>query len=413
MGFLDNLTRKKLRPIRLTRTTSIPELKIPPLQYTLLNKLINVKITPEEYSIFEPELSNEEKNLYHLIEDSLIEIIDIKENTSIDDYLEKALRIIISELNIKLTETSMQKLIYYSYKNIIGLRVIQPLLEDPLITSIEYNKELKIKHKLFNIPKINLQLTTEELYYILRKISLKANKELSLDNPKINVTENKIDYSFNFSKDIEESTFTIKRLQQHSKSPIELIKNRKCSPEIMAFLWLLIEDHNNIFFINNITYLQTLSYFLPPHTKIFTNITSYLPNINTTTIIGTIPDNDEDFAIIQEYKGQYMRSTLLASIDTPLTDTITCEIADDKIISIKESQKELFKYSDEKFLFSLEESQYIRSKGNKAILIEEFKFRTKLLHNLSKTNITNANFLKIIYAYYENPEKVLQKAKLI
>ena len=415
MGFLKSislLTKRELTPIQLNRISLIPEFKLLPAEYTILNKNIKIIITENEYLIEEPELSSEEKNIYHLIEDSLIEIIDLKENTTIEEYLEKAIRIIISELNLTLNEISLQKILYYSYRNIIGLRKIQPLIEDPLVTKIYFNNGITIEHKIFKVLKTKIILSTEELYFILRKISLKTNKDI-IENSKLIFTENNIEYSAIITKEIGDSKFSIKKITPKISLPTDLIKNRKCSPEILAFLWLLIEDHNNIFFLNDQTYLHTMSYLLPPHAKIFTNINSYIPNRYTTTNMGSQPKGDEDFGIIQNYKGQYIQSTLIASIEKPISDTITCEIKDEKIITITEAGHELFKYTNEKFLFNLEDSIFIKSKGNKTILIEEFKLRTKLLFYLSKADITEENFLKIIYAYYENPVKVLKKARII
>src|SRR3989344_313049 len=415
MGFLKSislLTKRELTPIQLNRISLIPEFKLLPAEYTILNKNIKIIINENEYLIEEPELSSEEKNIYHLIEDSLIEIIDLKENTTIEEYLEKAIRIIISELNLTLNEISLQKILYYSYRNIIGLRKIQPLIEDPLVTKIYFNNGITIEHKIFKVLKTKIILSTEELYFILRKISLKTNKDI-IENSKLIFTENNIEYSAIITKEIGDSKFSIKKITPKISLPTDLIKNRKCSPEILAFLWLLIEDHNNIFFLNDQTYLHTMSYLLPPHAKIFTNINSYIPNRYTTTNMGSQPKGDEDFGIIQNYKGQYIQSTLIASIEKPISDTITCEIKDEKIITITEAGHELFKYTNEKFLFNLEDSIFIKSKGNKTILIEEFKLRTKLLFYLSKADITEENFLKIIYAYYENPVKVLKKARII
>ncbi|MBS3170722.1 hypothetical protein J4223_02990 [Candidatus Woesearchaeota archaeon] len=415
MGFLKSislLTKRELTPIQLNRISLIPEFKLLPAEYTILNKNIKIIITENEYLIEEPELSSEEKNIYHLIEDSLIEIIDLKENTTIEEYLEKAIRIIISELNLTLNEISLQKILYYSYRNIIGLRKIQPLIEDPLVTKIYFNNGITIEHKIFKVLKTKIILSTEELYFILRKISLKTNKDI-IENSKLIFTEKNIEYSAIITKEIGDSKFSIKKITPKISLPTDLIKNRKCSPEILAFLWLLIEDHNNIFFLNDQTYLHTMSYLLPPHAKIFTNINSYIPNRYTTTNMGSQPKGDEDFGIIQNYKGQYIQSTLIASIEKPISDTITCEIKDEKIITITEAGHELFKYTNEKFLFNLEDSIFIKSKGNKTILIEEFKLRTKLLFYLSKADITEENFLKIIYAYYENPVKVLKKARII
>ena len=415
MGFLKSislLTKRELTPIQLNRISLIPEFKLLPAEYTILNKNIKIIITENEYLIEEPELSSEEKNIYHLIEDSLIEIIDLKENTTIEEYLEKAIRIIISELNLTLNEISLQKILYYSYRNIIGLRKIQPLIEDPLVTKIYFNNGITIEHKIFKVLKTKIILSTEELYFILRKISLKTNKDI-IENSKLIFTEKNIEYSAIITKEIGDSKFSIKKITPKISLPTDLIKNRKCSPEILAFLWLLIEDHNNIFFLNDQTYLHTMSYLLPPHAKIFTNINSYIPNRYTTTNMSSQPKGDEDFGIIQNYKGQYIQSTLIASIEKPISDTITCEIKDEKIITITEAGHELFKYTNEKFLFNLEDSIFIKSKGNKTILIEEFKLRTKLLFYLSKADITEENFLKIIYAYYENPVKVLKKARII
>ena len=53
---------------------------------------------------------------------------------------------------------------------------------------------------------------------------------------------------------------------------------------------------------------------------------------------------------------------------------------------------------------------YIASKGNKTILLEEFKIRTKLINVLFKNHLKEQDFKKVIAVYYENPQLVIKKA---
>lgn len=403
---------------KLEKQASFPELKElsdTPIIYETLGSLIQVSITKNFYSVKEPIFLETEKQTFSIIKNALFEIINLDINSNIEDYLEKSIRIIISELNLKVSEEFMKKMIYYCYRDFIGFGKIEAILRDPLVNTIAYkNQVITIEHKRYGPIKTDLMLNEEDVISILRKLSLLASTELNLLEPEFEF-KNKlltIRYKYNSEK-ANESNFIIKKLSSLNLTPYDLIKNKSLSPEILAFFWMLIEDHKDIYFQNGEQFLYTLSYFLPPHSRVLTNLENYIPNTYTNTILFGIP-SDEDYAILTNYQKQIINSTLIVSTDSIQEENhIVCYIENNIIKSIKENGKELFVFKNNKFYFSLENSEYIMSRGNKTILYEEFKLKTKLLMMLLRNNLTEENFKKTISIYYENPVAVLKRAGII
>ncbi len=408
----------KKRLFKLERTAFIPELvdlSDTPISYTILGTLIKVNITKDYYSIEEPKLNENEKQTFQIIKTALFEIINVELNNNIEEYLEKSIKIIISELNLKLTEELMKKIIYYSYRDFLGFGKIEAFLRDPLIKNIAYKTpNLTIEHIKYGILKTDRLLNEEEISFILRKLALTASTELNPLEPELEFKNKVFSFKYRYIPEkIIESNFIITKAFATNLTPNDLIKKRYLSPEILAFLWMLIEDHKNIYFINGEHFLYSLSYFLPPHSKVLTNIENYIPNTYTNTILFGITSN-EDYAILRNYQKQILNGTIIASTDSinEINNTI-CYVNNNIITSIKENGKELFAYKENKFYFNMENSDYIISRGNKAILNEEFKLKTRLISVLIKSNLSEENFKKTLSIYYENPVAVLKKAGVL
>ena len=94
------------------------------------------------YDVEEPELVSEEKKILNILEGSIKELINmsylsLKKGDTIINYLEKNLKILLSELRITLTKDSYLKLMYFIYRDFVGLGKIEPLMNDMYIEDVE------------------------------------------------------------------------------------------------------------------------------------------------------------------------------------------------------------------------------------------------------------------------------------
>jgi predicted AAA+ superfamily ATPase len=85
----------------------------------------------------------------------------------------------------------------------------------------------------------------------------------------------------------------------------------------------------------------------------------------------------------------------------------------DSIKSLNEENKQIFLKQQGKFYYNLQNSNFLKSKGNINFLEKEIELRSKLLLTLARNPVNNADLRKILAIYYDNPTAVLQKARII
>ena len=366
-------------------------------------KQIKSSITTDLYRFQEPILTKEEQHLYELIQKGMYEIINIDTETEkdIEQYLKKCLDIILEELKIKPDKETMQKILYHTYKDFIGYGNIQPFLFDPLIKTITKIQEIPIEAEpiVYNNLKTQTTLTGKESEKIVRKLLLACNKNPNL---KEGTFENK-----NLNIRINNNSFTITKNVKKQPTPLTLITNSQASPEMLAYLWLIIENKIDIY-IDNEQIQSALAYFLPAHSKILTNIKGFKPIAYQKTILDN-KESDQDYNFTnKELEG----TKVLLTTKLPGTD-VTCRTKNNSIKNIQEQGKELFLFLNNKFYHNLENSQFLKSRGNIEVLKQELELRSKLLQTLQRGNTTPEDLRKIIVIYYDNPTSVLQKARII
>ncbi len=390
---------------------TIPERKEKECGQYFSEEGISVTIKDKEYSFTEPRLSEEEKITLLTIKNGLYELLNFENLEDTENFLKKALKIILTELDLRITEESQRKILFYIHKEFIGFGEIEALKKDPLVDKIFYNGEsIQISHRIYGKLSTNIILEKEKAENVIRRIIISYQKEIPEEYQDL-VYEDK-ECSWKISWKEEKKTFLYTKKRETILSPIEIIRTRKASPEIFSYLWMLMEDKKNIF-VNNTEVLYALSFFLPQHVNVSTNTQDYPPNELTTTNYGTA--RQEEFSFIKEKTAQTPYSGTLITTTEEVKEeeeNIICYTENKQIVSIKEEGQELFAYREGKFCYNLDKSHFMNSKGNKALMLEEWKKRTKLLTFLTKNKTNNEDFKRIIAIYYQSPESVLKKAGL-
>lgn len=388
-------------------------MNIPELPESLEGKRVEYKFSQitallEEgsYNIKEPELTPEEQHNYELIKTGLYEILNIDINTdqNTEQYIKDCLHLILAELKIKQTEETKQKITYQIYKDFIGYGEIQALILDPLIKEIKQTNigsPIEVQHATYGTLTTTLELSKEETEQVTKKLQVHCKRE----------EETFSDQTKDFKVEISQGSFTITKNYPMFPTPIDLINQNKASPEMLAFLWVVIENKQDIV-IQDPIFLSALTYFLAPHSKLLINLKGFIPPLYLQTTFAS-QEQGQDYAFLINYNEQPLKNPRVVSVQESPNRGICCETENQVITKIKEDGREIFLLYNNKFYQNPINSNFLKSKGNIQIQQEELSLRSKLLLTLAKGNIPQKDLRKVISIYYDNPTAVLKKAGII
>ncbi len=279
-----------------------PILDIPPIpdvndltkidiKYKVIDPYVSIHIYWDKekneiiYEIKEPELSGTEVKQLKIIEEGLIELINIsfiniKNEKTVIEFLEKNLKILLDELSIKTSMETFKKFMYYIWRDFVGMNEIEPLLRDYYIEDIECNganTPVYIVHRKFRNIKTNIEYkNVTQLIHFVEKLAQKCSKYVSYANPLLDgVLPSGERVNATYTEDVTSKgpTFTIRKFTKEPWTPIKIIQFRSVSPEIFAYLWIAIEHSSNIMVIGatgsgKTSLLNALAFFIPPAARV-------------------------------------------------------------------------------------------------------------------------------------------------
>jgi archaeal flagellar protein FlaI len=237
------------------------------------------------YELEEPILSDEEKAKLKKIEDGMQDMINVnlvveKDQDSLMEYIDKTAKVIISETGLKIDEDSYDKVFYYLYRDFVGLNRIDALMHDYFIEDIECNgvgEPLYIVHRIFRNIRTNVKFEdVEELASFVEKLAQKTGRYISYASPlldgslpdgsRVNAT---------YTKDVTSKgpTFTIRKFTKTPWTPIQLLNLNTLSPEMLAYLWILMQYKANVLIgggtsSGKTTLLNAIAFFIPPEARV-------------------------------------------------------------------------------------------------------------------------------------------------
>lgn len=237
------------------------------------------------YFVEEPLLDDSEKKILNILEEGIKELIDIsfiniKDENIVLEYLESNIRILAKEFGLSIQEDSLQRLMYFIYRDFVGLNEIDPLMKDYFIEDIECNGSMTpiyIVHRKYRNMRTNIVFEdNKKLAGFVEKLAQKSGKYVSYANPILDgILPDSSRVNATYSQDISSRgpTFSIRKFTKEPWTPIKLIDFRTLSPEILAYLWILIEYQSNLMVIGatasgKTSFLNAISFFIPPQARI-------------------------------------------------------------------------------------------------------------------------------------------------
>ena len=157
------------------------------------------------YFVEEPQLDEREIGVLNILEGGISELINIsfiglKKTEVVIEYLEKNLRVLLSELKISISRESYIKIMYYIYRNFVGLNEIEPMLKDYYIEDIEcngINSPIYIVHRKFRNLRTNVIFKDiKKITSFVEKLAQKCGKYISYASPLLDASlpEGSVDF---------------------------------------------------------------------------------------------------------------------------------------------------------------------------------------------------------------------------
>ena len=235
------------------------------------------------YFLVEISLTEEEENLISFIRETManldIDAFEMEEKNQ-DEYLLERLNQIFDEYNININEESKNKIHYYMSKSSIGLDKIDSLMRDPNIEDISCDGSgvpIFLYHRKYGSLKSNIRFTDEEeLSSFIFKLAQKCGKHISIAEPMLDATMpdgSRIQMTLSDEITAKGSTFTIRKFRSDPFSPPDLIEFNTMSSEMIAYMWIAVENGINTLFAGGTasgktTALNALTLFIPRESKI-------------------------------------------------------------------------------------------------------------------------------------------------
>ncbi len=237
------------------------------------------------YQVEEPNLSESEKEILRLIMLALEEMINISivkvdKLNQIIKYLEKNVQSILVELGTKVSKETYLKLMYYIFRNSVGLNRIEPLLNDYYIEDIECNGmnfPLYIVHRKYENMRTNvIFIDAQELTDFVEKLAQKCGRYVSYAKPLLDGTlpdGSRVNATYSEDVTTRGPTFTIRKFTKDPWTPIHMINFGTATAKVYAYLWMGIEHKFNFMVIGETasgktTFLNGMLSFIPPDARV-------------------------------------------------------------------------------------------------------------------------------------------------
>jgi len=161
-------------------------------------------------------------------------------------------------LRIELSDEQQEAIIYYTVRDLTGYARLEPILRDDKVEDIYGNapeKPVEVYHSEYSTEEYNnlttnVAFTEDEMRVNVSQFAEESGKSISSANPAVGgALDDGSRVQLNLSRDINPQgpNFVIRRYNE-PETPAQLLRWQTFDEDMLAFLWLAVENGMNIMF---------------------------------------------------------------------------------------------------------------------------------------------------------------------
>jgi len=181
--------------------------------------------------------------------------------------------------SMDLNPLSVHKILHFLERNYIGYGKLDTMLKDSHIEDIScdgINVPVFIYHNVHKNIETNVTFGEEYLNSFVIQLVQRGGKHISIGSPMVNATlpdGSRLQATLGKEVTTRGSSFTIRRFKEDPFTPIDMINFKTCSSEMLAYMWLAIENNKNMILAGGTasgktSALNAVSMFIPPIAKV-------------------------------------------------------------------------------------------------------------------------------------------------
>ncbi|MHC1626687.1 MAG: type II/IV secretion system ATPase subunit [Methanoculleaceae archaeon] len=188
-------------------------------------------------------------------------------------------RRVIRVFDSKISGDRINVLYYYLKRTFEGYGRLDPLMRDDHLEDISCSGPslpVYVFHRRYGNLPTTLSFQADELNHMVLKLAQKAGKQISLTTPLVDAAlpdGSRAQLTFSDTISPKGSSFTIRKFRREPMTPLHLIDYGTYDPDILAMVWLAVENRMNIMVVGGTasgktSTLNAISLFIPAEAKI-------------------------------------------------------------------------------------------------------------------------------------------------
>jgi flagellar protein FlaI len=237
------------------------------------------------YEVIEPQVTQDEEKILEVMKEIMVEGLELlpdeKKETK-EKYLRVMVENVLQSIQLTLNTLSKERILYFLLRDFIGYGVVEVPMHDPQVEDIScdgVNVPIYIFHRSYGSIRSNLMFRTDrEIDFFVVWLAQKCGKHISIASPMLDATipdGSRLQATLGKHVTKKGSSFTVRRFRENPYTPIDLMKFKTMSIDMIAYLWIAIEHGESMLVCGGTasgktTTLNAILLFIPPQMKIVT-----------------------------------------------------------------------------------------------------------------------------------------------
>jgi archaeal flagellar protein FlaI len=285
LGVSGQGTEGAVTPVPPFSDPAMKQLDLAPIRAGISYVRISYHNTRNEYlyEVIEPPLSPIEKEITDRLHTVLIDDFEPLPENDTETKRRELRRMVDDQLlewQLAPGPVTKARILYYLERDFNGYGVVEAPMTDTEVEDISCDGvgiPLYIYHRKFGSIRSNLKFDNSKVLddYVIW-LAQRSGKHISVASPILDATVpdgSRLQATLGMHVTKRGSSFTIRRFRDNPFTPVDLLKFKTMSPEMMAYLWLAIENGQSMMVCGGTasgktTTLNATLLFIPPQMKI-------------------------------------------------------------------------------------------------------------------------------------------------